>query len=300
METDIFYFLLKRVIFVFIVQITLYYLLKKLSIKDSPDIRKIHKKSKLTAGGILFIVPFLILGGGIYLFNNLFVFSGFIIVFMTGFIDDIKKLSPGQKILLQIAAGVLMFYGGAGFNSFMGMENPFILFIITVFYYVSFINIINLIDGADGLATIISIIIVFGLALTGLSTLFKLDILFVLLISLAVFLFFNIKNSLIFMGDTGSNFLGFICGLFLINAGYSDFLIKDIIPFCLLIFIPFFDTLMALIRRVKNKKYVFSPDKGHIHHILIRKYGLNKTLIILGSVQIFSVLAGVYIKSRIG
>ncbi|MFA5479919.1 MAG: MraY family glycosyltransferase [Candidatus Muiribacteriota bacterium] len=283
---------------IFIIQIILFYIIKMLNFTDKPDERKIHKTPKLTMGGALFILPFLIFGGNTVLFRNIFVSCAFLLTFFAGMIDDIKRLSPKIKLFTQLLTGLFLFYGGVKISVFFGVDNYYLSLFLTVFYFTSFINIINLIDGADGLATLICSIIITGIFFITLNTSFNSDIYLVLILSLGGFLFFNIKNSLIFMGDLGSNFLGLIIGIMLIDAGFHSFSMNNIFSFILIIFVPFTDTFIAILRRLKNKKSVFAADKNHIHHILLEKFSLNVTLIILCLLQGIMTVIGIILHGK--
>lgn len=285
-------YIVKTFLFVCILETILYFVIKKIGVYDQPSHRKIHENPKLTMGGLLFIVPFILIGGKSLIFKDIFTALGFILVILVGIYDDLKGAKAKMKLLTQLGAGALLFFGGDGFSSFLGIENSIVLFILTIFYYASFINIINLVDGADGLAVLLTTVIFSGLFTLTFQSDTGVMILYII-ISLLVFLIFNAKNSLIFMGDTGSNFLGFLMGMLFINGGFGDFTVSRFLPFIMLIALPFFDTLFAIVRRVKNKKSILDADKKHIHHILIRKFNLNRALLIIVILQIIFSVIGV-------
>jgi len=285
LSINLFLHLSKLTIAIFIFQSVLLYGLKFIGLYDHPNHRKIHIDPKLTGGGLLFILSWIFFSGFGGVLNNLYLFIAFIVIILLGFFDDIKMFSAKIKLIIHSLTGFLMFLGNGGFTEFFGIENNIVLCIVTIIYYVSFINIVNLIDGADGLAVIICSIILIGVIILGINYVFAFDII-LLVLSLLVFLVWNIKNSVIFMGDCGSNFLGFIIAFYILKTGFSVFSYNLFIPFIFLIFLPFIDTLLAIIRRLKNKKSIFAPDKEHIHHILIKKFGLNRALIILSTVQL--------------
>lgn len=155
-------------------------------------------------------------------------------------------------------------------------------------------NAINLIDGLDGLAAGVS-----GIAI---GTIFVMSVLMgnymvamlclVLLGSIIGFLFFNFHPAKIFMGDTGSLFLGFSLAM-LSMLGFKQIAIVSFITPLIIIGVPLSDTFFAIIRRKLQKKPIFSPDKGHLHHCL-RELGFSHrqtVLIIYGIAAFFGVLA---------
>jgi len=283
-------FVISIFLFVCVLETVLFFIIKRIGVYDQPSHRKMHDNPKLTLGGILFIVPFIVIGGWSLIFKDFLTGSGFVLVILVGIYDDLKGASAKMKLLSQLGAGALLFFGGVGFSSFLGIDNSIVLFFLTIFYYASFINIINLVDGADGLAVLLTTVIFSALFSLAYQTETGVMILYII-VCLLVFLIFNAKNSLIFMGDTGSNFLGFLMGMLFINSGFGDFTIGCFLPFIMLIALPFFDTLFAIIRRLKNKRSIFDADKRHIHHILIKKFDLNRALLIIVLLQIvFSVI----------
>ena len=279
---------------IFFIQTLVFHILKKTGLYDKPDHRKLHVSPKLTSGGMLFIISWILITGFSGIIVNNFIFTAFLIIAILGLLDDVKVFSAKVKLFFHAVTGILMFYAGAGFESFLFLDNPIILCFLTVLYYVSFINIINLIDGADGLAVCVTSVILSGVLLIAQGQIFSGEIL-MLVICLLVFLVFNLKNSMIFMGDCGSNFLGFIIGFYILRSGFSKFMISDIIPFILLVFIPFADTLLAIIRRVMNRKSIFSADREHIHHKLLRRFSLNRMLIIMTCLQMIFTGLSVYL-----
>ncbi len=285
-------YLIKTFLLVCILETILFFIIKKIGVYDQPSERKMHENPKLTMGGLLFIVPFILIGGKEEVFRNVYTAIAFFLVIAVGIFDDLKGATAKMKLGTQLIAGALLFFGGSGFTSFLGIENTVVLFLLTIFYYASFINIINLVDGADGLAVLLSTVIFSGLYSVSFLTPSGV-MMFNIVICLLVFLIFNIKNSIIFMGDTGSNFLGFLMGMLFLNAGFSDFTTNRFLPFILLIALPFFDTLFAIIRRIKNKKSILDADKKHIHHILIKKYNLNRALIIIVLLQVIFSFLGI-------
>ena len=143
---------------------------------------------------------------------------------------------------------------------------------ITIIFIVAIINCINLIDGMDGLAAGLSSIyfITIGIVIVGWKHTFGLDaiITFIMLGSTLGFLCHNFNPAKIFMGDTGSMFLGYVIAVIALLGFKNVTLTTLLAPICLLA-IPIMDTLFAMLRRIINKKSIFEPDRQHLHHQLL-------------------------------
>jgi UDP-GlcNAc:undecaprenyl-phosphate GlcNAc-1-phosphate transferase len=197
------------------------------------------------------------------------------VILTVGIIDDLMQLSAKVKLLGQIAAAIVLVLFDVRIewltNPFGDMINVNYLSIpLTIIWVVSLTNTVNLIDGLDGLAAGVS-------ALASLSILFIAimngsPVTAILTAALAGatlgFLPYNFNPAKIFMGDTGSNFLGFVLGVISIQGfkGYTAIAIT--IPI-LVLGLPIFDTLFAILRRIANGKSPMEADRGHLHHRLI-------------------------------
>ena len=249
---------------------------------DIPDHRKVHSKPMPRLGGLGIFMGFLlgyILFGSMSLRMNAILIGSFIII-VTGIVDDIKPIPAKIKFLFQIvAASVVAFYGeillhdlsAFGFNINFGNFS----YVITILFIVGIINCINLIDGLDGLAAGLSSIyfITIGIVIVGWKHTFGLDavITFIMLGSTLGFLCHNFNPAKIFMGDSGSMFLGYMIAVIAL-LGFKNVTMTTLLaPICLLA-IPIMDTLFAILRRLVNKKPLSEPDKEHLHHQLL---GLN-------------------------
>ena len=217
-----------------------------------------------------------VLFGTMSLKMNAILIGSFIII-ITGIIDDINPIPAKIKFLFQIvAASVVAFYGKILLSdlSAFGFYIEFGIFSypITILFIVSIINCINLIDGLDGLAAGLSSIyfITIGIVIVGWMHTFELDavITFVMLGSTLGFLCHNFNPAKIFMGDSGSMFLGYMIAVIALLGFKNVTLTTLLVPICLLA-IPIMDTLFAIIRRVINKKPIGEPDKKHLHHQLL-------------------------------
>ncbi|MFB5266750.1 glycosyltransferase family 4 protein [Paenibacillus enshidis] len=293
-------------------------LVKKFAVKvgavDVPNARKVHTRIMPRLGGLgiflafvlttLVLLPFIpegVLTSRDINFITAFLIGGTMIVTI-GALDDRFDLNAKLKFLVQIAIACIVVFG---FNirvdfvdiPFMDAYSSLETWIsvpLTILWIVGVTNAINLIDGLDGLAAGVS-----GIAI---GTIFVMSMLMgnvpvallclVLLGSIIGFLFFNFHPAKIFMGDTGSLFLGF-CLAMLSLLGYKQIAVVSFITPLIIIGVPLSDTFFAIVRRKLQKKPIFSPDKGHLHHCL-RELGFSHrqtVLIIYGIAAFFGVLA---------
>ena len=246
---------------------------------DIPNERKVHKVPIPRLGGLGIYMGFLlgyILFGTMSLRMNAILIGSFIII-VTGIVDDIKPIPAKVKFLFQIvAASVVAFYGKILLSdlSAFGFYIEFGVFSypITILFIVSIINCINLIDGLDGLAAGLSSIyfVTIGIVIVGWMHTFDLDavITFVMLGSTLGFLCHNFNPAKIFMGDSGSMFLGYIIAVIAL-LGFKNVTLTTLLAPIFLLAIPIMDTLFAILRRVINKKPIGEPDKQHLHHQLL-------------------------------
>ena len=245
---------------------------------DKPDQRKVHSGAMPRLGGLAIFVAFIIAAivaldiSGPYMG----LIAGACIIFIVGMLDDVYQLSPWIKLAGQIIAAAVAIYFGIIVhfvtNPFDGILSLGLLSIpVTFLWMVGVTNAINLIDGLDGLAGGVSAIagITMGIValLQGQSEVALLA--FLLVAAIAGFLPHNFYPAKTFMGDGGSNLLGFILAcLAIMGTAKSAALISLFIPIVIL-GIPIFDTFFAIIRRINNKAPIFKPDKDHLHHRLL-------------------------------
>lgn len=293
-------------------------LANKIGVMDIPnDSRKLQAKPMPRLGGLAFIMAFLISTLFVFLtyevndnVNLLGVFIGAAIVAATGFIDDAKGLKPWLKLLGQslaaicvIASGIRIFYIELPFLSMYGLSDVVSIF-ITFCWIVGVTNAFNLIDGLDGLATgvsaisILSMLVIFILNGAASSVFILVS---ALLGGLIGFLPYNFNPAKTFMGDTGSNFLGFILAtLSMLGLAKTYTLMAIVLP-VIILGLPIFDTLFAICRRIINHKPIMQADRGHLHHKLMDA-GLSQrqVVIILYSVTaVLGILAVVVVESDI-
>ena len=269
---------------------------KSIGATDKPDPRKIHTTIIPRIGGLsifLSIAISLSLVAWLYpsfteIFQNHFtqtlVLAGcFLGVFFLGFWDDIKPLKPGVKFGIQfIIAGVIYF---AGFK-ISNITNPLgggllnvelIDFPLTLLWIVGITNAFNLIDGLDGLAagvSIIAVITLFAVALQE-NRLIAPMLAVLLAGSCSGFLKYNFNPAQVFMGDTGSMFIGYIIAAVSITGALKSAAAVTIFVPMLALAVPILDTTFAIIRRVFNDRPIGEADHGHIHHRLLA-IGMNQ------------------------
>lgn len=246
---------------------------------DVPNERKVHKVPIARLGGLGIYMGFLlgyILFGTMSIRMNAILIGSFIIV-ITGIVDDIKPIPAKIKFLFQIvAAAVVAFYGHillkdlSAFGFYISFGN--FSYLITILFIVGIINCINLIDGLDGLAAGLASIyfVTIGMVIIGWTHTFELDAMltFIMLGSTLGFLCHNFNPAKIFMGDSGSMFLGYIISVIALLGFKNVTLTTLLAPICLLA-IPILDTLFAILRRLINKKPIDEPDREHLHHQLL-------------------------------
>jgi len=286
----------------------------KIGAVDYPDERKIHKKPVARLGGLAIFIAFFIVVFSISSLDKHLVglFIGTLILLFFGLLDDIFNLNPFVKLFGQILAALAIIASGIGIdyitNPFGGiiylntLKIPIDLFgvtyhitvwsdLFTIFWTVVLINAVNFLDGLDGLAagvSGISALVIFLLSLSSGVFQPQTAILALVLAGTAFgFLPLNFYPAKIFMGDTGSMFLGFMLAVLAIFSG------GKVATALLILGLPILDVLWAFIRRVLAGKSPFRPDKKHLHHAFLKK-GLSQrqtVLIIYVITLVFGTLA---------
>lgn len=247
---------------------------------DRPDERKVHNSETPRLGGIAIFCAFL--------FSTLFFveidrqvkgfMAGAVVIFLTGLADDITNIKPIHKLLGEIIAAVTAIISGDMVIKTLGhplgffeIKLGFFAIPFTVFAVVGVMNAINLIDGLDGLAGGVSAIACLALAALSwkIGNQQLLGLIVAVLGSILGFLCYNTYPATIFMGDSGSLFLGYCMGfLSVLLLTKSQSIISPITPLIIL-GVPILDTLVVMVRRLKQGKKISSPDKTHIHHRLL-------------------------------
>ncbi len=290
----------------------------KLAIKigavDKPNARKVHTKIMPRMGGLaIYISFFLVLFLSQGLTRELIgLFLGGTVLVLVGIVDDMKDIPAKVKLCGQILAACIVVSFGVRVNFMTNIffDGMFQLSIFsapfTVLWIVSIINAVNLIDGLDGLAAGISTIAAATMAIVGYaSQQYLMASMAMILIGATLgFLKYNFHPAKIFMGDTGSMFLGYNLAVFAVMGFAKSFTLLSLVPPILVLAIPILDTLFAIIRRKMNHKPIFKPDKNHLHHCLL-KYGFSHrdTVLIIYAVSAVLALCGLimtYLNSTQG
>ncbi len=287
---------------------------------DLPDKRKIHTGLIPRLGGVGIFLSF---ASAVFIATIVFVLfkreppyfniykAIFIIVPLTmihliGLVDDFHNLKALTKFILQIVAASIVTIGGFYIKSvtipYIGSFSlGFLSYPITVLWIVGLTNALNLVDGMDGLAGGIS---AFAALSLGIIMLIKGNITgmilsFAILGSVIGFLFYNFPPAKIFMGDSGSLFLGFSLSVIPLISLKGTSNGKGILLAATTLFlIPILDTAAAIFRRIKERRPIYSPDRKHLHHRLL-DLGLKERKI-LAIIYSFSVyLSFVSITSTI-
>ena len=256
----------------------------KVGAMDVPrDSRRMHKKPIPRMGGLAIFMGFM---AALMIFGKLdaqmlSILLGAMIIVVLGIFDDIVALGAKFKFCIQIiAAAIPVCIGGLKIEFFTSF-NPFssdpyfslgILSIpVTIIWIVGITNAVNLIDGLDGLAAGVSSIAAMTMLAVGLLT----NEIMVAITMAALagacigFLPFNFNPAKIFMGDTGSTFLGFMLATMSIEGFFKFYaVISFAVPF-LILGLPIFDTASAITRRLMEGRSPMSPDRGHVHHKLV-------------------------------
>ncbi len=285
-------------------------LVKKIAIKigatDQPNQRKVHTKVMPRLGGFAIYVSSMI---GFYLLQPdqqymvPLLAAGTIIV-ATGVFDDIFEISPKVKLLGQVIAAGIMIHGGVVVHFInlpfdIRLDLGYLSIPITLIWIIGVTNAINLIDGLDGLAAGVSSIVLITISTMAIvnGNAFVMAVGFAVLGSTIGFLVYNFHPAKIFMGDTGSLYLGFIISVISL-LGFKNITLFSLLVPVIILGVPISDTIFAIVRRIVNKKPLSAPDKSHLHHCLQRLGFSHKTtvLIIYAMSAIFG-LAAVMIES---
>jgi len=251
----------------------------KMQLVDDPtDNRRVHSTPIPRSGGIAIATG--------ALFPLLFwlplqdeyraLLAGILIILVVGLVDDYRNLSYRWKFFGQILAAVVLLVGGIGFHQlpFFGLEQApvWISWPLTVVFIVGVTNAVNLTDGLDGLAAGISLLSLVVIAIMG----YQIDEHSIALVALAVmggvfgFLRFNTHPAQVFMGDTGSQFLGFVTVALALKVTQHEANACSVLLPLLLLGLPILDTFTVMAVRLVRGRFIFSPDRSHLHHQFMR------------------------------
>lgn len=271
---------------------------------DIPNERKVHNKPMPRLGGLAIFLTFL-LGYVLFGYVNeqmISVLIGGFIIILLGICDDIKPIRARYKLIVQIiASSVVVFYGNIvlnnvsvlGFSLYFGWWS----YPLTIFFILAIINAINLIDGLDGLCSGTSAIFFASIICIAilLDRIYALDVLLcvIMLGACLGFLVYNKPPASIFLGDTGSTFLGFIIAIIAL-LGYKAATFTSLVIPILVLLLPILDTIFAMIRRFLKGENIGVPDKEHLHHQLLKvSKSSKKTVLIIYGIDILCALISI-------
>ncbi|MCA1064401.1 MraY family glycosyltransferase (plasmid) [Rossellomorea sp. AcN35-11] len=275
---------------------------KKLNIVDQPNNRKVHTKSVPLLGGLAIYLSYFVSYGLLVIFTDNVatnigygILIGGLVMVITGLVDDIYDIKPVYKMFGQVMAALIAMEFGLLIErvSIPLIAEPIQLgwigIPITILWVLAITNAVNLLDGLDGLASGVSGIAVASLFFVSLSIGHTHVAMVALIIvgTIMGFLHFNFNPAKIFMGDTGSLFLGFsLACLSLLNLKEATF-ISLLIP-VLILSVPISDTFFAIVRRKVKRVPFSSADKNHLHHQLL-KMGMTQkqAVLLIYSISVF-------------
>ncbi len=258
---------------------------------DKPDARKVHHGLIPRLGGLAIYVGFMVSViatiGFTYEMVGIMVGATFLIA--VGIADDVYSLPPKVKLLGQIIAAAIPV---VIFNiniEWIDVPRLGIIYLpeiislpLTIFWIIGFVNTVNLIDGLDGLAAGIATIASIAIALLAfqMGQWVAAAAMIAMTGACLAFLQYNFNPAKIFMGDTGSMFLGYIISAVSVMGSMKTVATAVLIVPLLALTVPITDTLLAIVRRKSSGVPIFSPDKNHLHHRLLAK-GLNQKQVVL-------------------
>ena len=279
---------------------------RKVGAVDYPSARRVNKVPMPRMGGMAVFYGFLV---SVLCFVDIGspeirgILLGAVVIVVLGALDDVYQLPAWLKFLVQLGAAVLVVCHGVDVSV---ITNPFREgayihlgiwgYPLTVLWIVGVTNAVNLMDGLDGLAVGISAIACFALFIIAIFTgMGNIAVLIAAVIGGCLgFLPYNSHPASIFMGDTGSNFLGFIMATISIQGLFKSYAVVSLLIPLMILGLPIFDTSFTIMRRMKNKKSIFQPDRGHLHHRLMDNgFSHQQTVYILYVISALAALSAV-------
>jgi UDP-GlcNAc:undecaprenyl-phosphate GlcNAc-1-phosphate transferase len=276
--------------------------------------RHTHTKPLPRLGGIAICVTFMTAALAYIPISRLFhtaistrgylgILAPVLLIFLMGAYDDIKPLTPKSKIAVEASAAILLYIAGFGIHFFSTLLDGHVIgkaidLPLTVFWVLLITNAFNLIDGLDGLAAgtaLISSIALLAVCLLGHNDLVT-YLVVVLLGTTFGFLPFNIYPASIFMGDSGSLFIGFLLSALAMASAHEASTTAGVAIPILAFGVPIMDVVLAVLRRLLRGHPIFRGDTDHIHHKLLRR-GLShrRAVYVLYAVTFMFVMAGMAI-----
>lgn len=300
----------------------------KIGAVDNPNARRINKIPMPSAGGLAVFFAFAVstlvflppivkhvsVNGTYFEYVLPIVLAGTVII-ITGLIDDVKELAPMPKMVgILIAASMIWLFTDFRFDDF---KIPFggpllhfpmwLSFFLTVLWIVAITNAVNLIDGLDGLVSGVAIISLSTMGLVSYfflydSNIFLVLTVFILVAAILGFLPYNYNPAVIYLGDTGALFIGFMIGVLSLQGLKNSTAVAVVTPMIIL-GVPITDTVVAMIRRKLSGQKIYEADKMHLHHRLL-SLGLSHrgTVLVIYAISfVFSLISLLLnVSSRLG
>lgn len=297
-------FTITFIISALLVQLTIKFC-KRFALYDETNSRKIHSGNIPRLGGVGIFISFIIGCIFYYIFskqtplkNLLPLVIAVFIIFSFGVLDDLINMKAIYKLIAHIVATTIVIFAGFRFQYIFSipLHSSFIARVIsysfTLFWVIGLINAYNLIDGLDGLCGTLSLSVFLTMAVIY-NKYNSISFFFCLTISASIlgFLLYNFYNAKIFMGDNGSQVLGFLVAILPLTIQTNDKLDFEFNKFLILLnltSIPVMDIIAAIWRRLRDHKPIFSPDRSHLHHKLLNVgFSKFKALLLLIGIQSF-------------
>lgn len=256
----------------------------RVGLVDYPCERKRHCGEVPLIGGIAIYLTFAIclLISDLSVQEHAALLTGSLILIVVGIVDDRKALSSRSRFLAQIfTAGLMCVWGDVVLYDLGVLSFDGTLFILgglavpfTIFATVGVINAVNMSDGIDGLSGSLALVALIGLAIatyiSGEHT-DEFKTIMVLISALGAFLFFNVRfpgrvRALVFLGDAGSMFLGFVLSWFVISLTQGEQRLLSPVTALWFLAMPLFDTVGIMLRRILKGRSPFRADREHFHH----------------------------------
>jgi len=277
---------------------------------DLPDARKVHHEPMPRLGGLAIYFAFVtgMFCSGSFDWDMVIILVGATLIVVVGVLDDIYQLPAKVKLAGQILAAMIPVLAGIRIEwiaNFWGGDYIYFETLsipLTVFWIVAFTNVVNLIDGLDGLAAGVGAIGSFTIAFLASQAGYgdTAYIYAILCAAIVGFLPYNFNPASIFMGDTGSMFIGYIVGAFSVDGVVKTAATISLLVPAIVFGLPIMDTAFAILRRYHNGVPIFKPDKGHIHHRLLA-LGLTQreAVLIMYAITIALALIAVFLTRYI-
>ena len=278
---------------------------------DYPKDRGVHKKPMPRMGGVAIVLGFTITVLMVNYFDKSMdsrQFAGFLVgallIAGLGVVDDMKNLPAKLKFCVQILAALIVIFSGTRIQVVLWPVTAYLQKFsipITLVWIVGVTNAVNLIDGLDGLAAGVTSIAAMSLMvlciMTGSTTAVGLTA--ALAGACLGFLPRNFNPAEIFMGDTGSTFLGFVLAVTSILGVFKGYALLALIVSVLCVGLPVFDTICAMLRRMAKNQPIMQADRGHLHHKLIdHGFSQRQAVLIMYTISLLLGLLAIFISFK--